>query len=368
MSNLDLDSVIEDAIQDAAIPEAAPETPDSSDSSSDLDTSQDTPETAEEAPESTTGTVSDIAIKSPASKANEANKAPEDDFEKRFGIPQNGPTGRENRIPYSRVKKIVAKREKELEASFTPKLTELETKAKDYEGKLTQVTSQVAEFEKVMVNDHERFTNMLLSIPGYKEFLEKKFAPSAPATPTQPTAAEVAAIDPSTEMPQPDQKLSDGTMVYSMDGLKSLMAWQQAQTERKVTTGYEAKLKELSERYAPIEQQWQAQQRIQAAIPHVQAQIAEARKWPQFNENEDEIAKVLTADPKLTLESAYRQVVFPKLVSDRNTMREELLKEIKKAPTSTSVSPSGLKPSPTKGGPQSLEDVIKASIDGSGLR
>jgi len=110
--------------------------------------------------------------------------------------------------------------------------------------------------------------------------------------------------------------------------------------------------------------EWEKHQKVQAFIPQVRAQIAEAQTWPLFAEHEAEIVKALQGNDKLTLEGAYRQVVYPKLVADRTKMREEILKEVQKAPRSTaapgSASRSSAQQAPT--GPRSLEDVISDSI------
>src|SRR5882757_710187 len=116
----DLSTIIEDSITDVTLP--VPET--------DLDLS---PEPVE--PMEVTSAVE------PVNDPIEAPEAPLDDFDKKFGLTPTSPTGRENRIPYSRVKKITEKAvtdaksswQKDLEASHTPitKYQELETKNRD---------------------------------------------------------------------------------------------------------------------------------------------------------------------------------------------------------------------------------------------
>lgn len=291
------------------------------------------------------------AVQSPAAKTE--IKAEPDDFEKKYGIPSNSASGRENRIPYSRVKKITEKavndRVKELEATFNPKLSDFETKVKGYEAQL----GKVAEFEKNMVNDPKAFLNWLATnIPAYADIFKGLASPSAAqVTDKAPTPDD---------MPQPDQKFSDGSMAYSPEGLKALNQWNRDLARKEAR---EEIMGEVSKRYAPIEEQWKAQEHLKAVVPQIQAQITEARTWPQFNENEADIVKALQADSKLSLESAYRQVVFPRITSDRNKMREELLKEIKKAPTSTSAPAGSTKPEKSTG-PRSIEAIIRESIAG----
>lgn len=283
-----------------------------------------------------------------------------DDFEKKFGIPGMAASGRENRIPYSRVKKISEKAAADAVAAktkeFEPQLAEYKTKVEDYEGRL----QKVHEFEQIMTTDPDQFLNMLAQLPIYKPFFDRlnEILTQPPATAqAQPDAP--AADD----MPAPTQELSDGTFVYSMDGLKELNAWNRAQARKET-------LAEVEKQFGPMAKEWNehraAQQRMNTIIPQVQQQITDARTWPLFNEHEAEIIKALQDNQKLSLEGAYRQIVYPKLVADRGKMREEILREVQKAPRATSVvapaSKAGVQPEST--GPRALEDVIGDAIKG----
>ena len=338
-----IEEIIEDSIQEAEVPELAPEP---------------TPDPSLEATEAPTEPVEEPTEPDPASTevpSPAAPKAPVDDFEKKFGIPPQSSSGRENRIPYSRVKKItekaVADARKEWETGSAPKLQEYEAKLKEYEPKIkdyeTRLT-QVAEFERIMLEDKPRFVNMLLSIPGYQELFAGQATPS-----TQPTPEPVT-----DDMPLPDQSLPDGSKVYSMDGLKALLAWQSKQVEARVT-------KQMEDRYRPIEDDYRQYQKVQSVIPHVQKQIAEARTWPLFNENEAEITKALQDNPSFNLERAYQTVVWPKMQAQRDQIRQEVLAEIKKAPKSTAAPSTSVRVAPVPStGPRKLEDVINDAIKG----
>lgn len=338
----DLHEIIEDSITDAEAP---------------IET--DAVET--EAPvEDVVKEVVDTPVDEPVTDEVASPAADKDDFEKKFGIPGTAASGRENRIPYSRVKKISEKAALDAVTAkvkeFEPQLVERDTKIKDYEGRL----ERVAQFEQVMVNDVEQFTGMLRQLPSWKGFFEKY--DGAIAGQTQGQVAQAAETPVTGDMPAPDQQLGDGTMVYSMDGLKALLKWQADQSE---TRAVDRVTKQIEERYKPMESEWQAHQKVQAIIPQVQSQIADARTWPQFNENENEIVKALQGNDKLSLEGAYRQVVYPKLVADRTRMREEILKEVQKAPRATSAPSTSSKSTPvTPTGPRSTEDVIYEAIKG----
>lgn len=293
-------------------------------------------------------------VPSPAPKAAE-------DFDKKYGLTPNAASGRENRIPYSRVKKISekavndAKSEwtKGLETSHVPteKYQEVETRAKDYEARLTQV----AEFERIMTEEPVRFLKTLIDkIPAYAQI----FNQGQTQTPAEAQAPQAPVSD---DMPLPDQELSDGSKVYSLEGLRTLNAWNREQARKET-------LAEVEKRFGPLEQDYQNYQRVQAVIPQVQAQIAEARQWPLFNESEEEVVKALQANPNWSLERAYQQVVWPKMQANRDQIRQDVLREVKQAPRSTSVQagPTKAAPAPSTG-PRSMEDVIAESIRTSGL-
>jgi len=206
----DMETVIEDAVQDSITPEP-------------IDTSLDT--SSEVVEDTSTETVDEpssdqLEVKQTGEDlADAAVEAVEDEFGKKFGLQSQGVTGRENRIPSSRVKKIVAKAEsedqtaaqKEFETQFQPKIAEFETKVRDYEERLTRV----AQFENILENDPKTFLNMLSEVPAYKPFFD--YISQLSQTPAQQQQPPVLG----SEMPQPDQTLTDGSKVYSMEAYRS---------------------------------------------------------------------------------------------------------------------------------------------------
>lgn len=389
--NVDLEDVITDAVNDSySNTDTASETPEyetSADSPmripEDDHTSESEPEPVVEATEEPSESP-DIAVASPGARqqtAAEAAPKTQDDFERLAGVPQLGIGGRENRIPYSRVKKITEKAVSEVaEAVLGRKLAqgekavdvvkahvaqlpELQTKVSDYETRL----DRVGEFESVMANEPERFLPMLAKIPAYREFFElvewaynARQATQQPAGATQQPQAGGNLPQPSATagdgMPEPDEELSDGSRVYSMDGLKQLLAWNAQQVESRVT-------KQVEDRYRPIESEWKERRRLEATLPVIRAQIAEAQTWPLFNENEAAITAALEANKNISLEAAYRQVVFPKLVAERNSMRQNILQEVRNAPVATSVPRvPATRPAAPNNGPRSMEDIIREAV------
>lgn len=349
MSSADLEQIIADSVNDANL-----ET-ETVDSTSEVETSPETPVEATETASEETSEVeagedtTSVEVESPAARAAKQEK---DTLE---GIPAHGASGRENRIPHSRVTKMVAKAVKDAEDKFAPKLQEYESKVADYEGRL----QKVAEFENLMINDSQKFLQLLNQLPQFQELLKPVFAP-------KPAAETVAkeAVPEDDGMPQPDYVLADGSKVYSMEGLKQLNAWNRAKAREEARNEV---LAEIDKRFGPIEKSFQAHRQFEELAPKIQAQIAEAKTWPLFNENENEITQALQQDRRLSLEGAYRKVVFPKITADRNKMREQIMAEIKKAPTSTAAPSRVVKSAPVAGGKRSLEDIVRAQAEEAGL-
>lgn len=349
----DLSDVIQDAVDDArvdTIEDSGATEVDSSDvGDSQLEASPEAVEASPDAavePEVVEAETSEVA--SPG--ALQTPDGAQFQMDKKLGIPSHT-NGRENRIPYSRVKKIVEKAEKEALAPYHKQIAELTPKIQDYESRL----NQVAQFEHVLVNEPQKFMEMLSTIPAYQGFFSAINELQQRAVGQAQQQTQTVDNDP---MPGPDDAES-GT--YTLQGLQTLLEWQSRQVESRVT-------KQVEDRYAPIRQEWDANRRLQELAPVVQAQIDDARKWPQFNENEPAIVDYLNRFPASKLEEAYRVVVLPKLQADRNSMRQQLLNEIQKAPKSTSAPAQASRPvTQTHQGARSLEDVIAEQARSAGL-
>jgi hypothetical protein len=362
----DLEQVIEDSINDSLAPAEDTTAPEETTTSVDA--------AVEETTEASAGTEVEATpesnqIASPAQKEAEATTtAQEEDFAKRFGLQSQSVTGRENRIPYSRVKKIVEKNEKdtiarvtkELESKYA-KFPEFETKLKDYEGRL----ERVAQFENILETEPKTFLGMLSQHPAYKEFFE--FVEQAVAAQEKQPAATAAPATTAPEgMPQPDATYADGTKGYSQEGLQKLLDWKEQQAVQKAIAQVEA-------RYKPIEQAWQSQEQMAKMVPIVEKQIAEARQWDKFSELEPKVVEILKNDRNISLERAYVKAYQEatlaersKLTTDRNTIRSEVLAELKKKPASSATTAGAVKPTPAATGPKSMEEIIRESLEQAG--
>ena len=364
----DMDEVVTEAVEDAHA-----STGDSFDTAG--DTSTDTQETAQGAAGEDASAAQTLASGQTDDQTQEDTETQVDEFSKRFGIPNQSVTGRENRIPYSRVKKIVEKAQKdealrltkEMETKFQPQLTEYQTKVQDYEGRL----QKVAEFEQVMENDPQRMLGLLSQLPAYKPFFDwvNQLSSGAPQQDGQTGQTTQAPV--SSGMPQPDVSLQDGSKVYSMEGLQKLLDWQGRQT--KDTAVREAE-ERIAKRYAPIEQRWQQEERMAQVVPQIERQIADARKWDKFSDLEPRVIEFLKTDRNLSLEGAYIRAYQESVASerdkftvDRNKMRSEILQEVKKRPTSTSVPGASARSTADQDGSESMDDLIRADLARRGL-
>lgn len=340
----DLESIIQTAVN-----ESKADTAESNDSP--IETVIETPETAE-----TTETV----VETPPVEGTTTEKvadapgivAEEDLFAKEHGLnPKDKAGTRENRIPYSNVKKIVGNAEAKLaeavlgrplatgEKAFdvvkthVARIPELETKVQGYETELQTIRS----VEAIMTDDCERFLQMLPMVnPRYAELLAGKVAP-----------AEVKPDLTATPMPQPDYDLGEGKgKTYSEQGLQKLMDWRDQQTEARVIKTMEARLKPLTSK-AEAEAQWQAM------IPKIQARVDDARKnWEGFKDNETEILAAVnaanTANQQITLHDAYIRVINKKHkefitsnTANEDKIRKKVIEEINKRPSGTSTVSTG---------------------------
>lgn len=366
----DLEAVIQESIEDVTLPP-------------DTDSSLPSPEGAQaDVPAETAGAEPVEGAADGVGGADGANvhkPADKDEFEARWGITPQTIGGRENRIPYSRVKKITSNAERELaELALGRKFTkeELEKKGfkahdfvKEHVGKIPTMEAKIRDyedrfqrvqkFENIMVNEPEKFVEMLSSLPAYRPFfdaIEKAFQiiQGGGQVPQQAHPQQQSQED---QMPEPDEVLADGSRVYSLKGLAARDAWNRAQAERAI-------LQKVEEKYSPLLAEREAAKRYNSAAQAVTSKIAEARTWEHFTDNEEDITKALQRNPTWSLERAYNHVVLPKYKADRQKMREEILSELQKAPRSTAAPAGSTKPVPTTDPKRSLEDVIKDSIRG----
>lgn len=345
----DMDDAILDAVDDAYTPDTSTVTDDVTDLSG---TSADTTEAGSgfgigegEVPGAAQATAGEATTKGPQAQVAQTKQAVVDEFEKKWGIPAQSATGRENRIPHSRVKTMVTKADQE---GYLRGLKAAETKAQPQAAQLQEFTTKIQNYEQrlqrfdqladVIENDPQTFLTHLSQLPTYKPFfdaIEQAFA-GQQQTPTKPE-------DPYATMPKPDKPLPDGTMGYSDEGFRKYTDWLTQQAENRLAPKLQETVEQrVSQRMAPIEQERQQREYYAKEYRKIEDQVAEARsKLPNFEELEPEIDKILKSDPRISLDRAYAMAyqkhIVPRYQADYNQTRSRVLADLRKQPVATTV-------------------------------
>ncbi len=340
------EDVILEAIEDAELP---PDT----DTTEEVDASP-----AAEAPVEAAPTEDSTDQVSPGGRV--AAEPEMDEFQKRFGIPAMSASGRENRIPHSRVTKMIAKAEKELRESLGGEhakvLTDRDAKIKDYETRLAEVDA----FERIMTTDPDKFLQMLSQLPAYSQFFG--WVSQMAQGGAQQAAGATNAPDPYGDMPLPTREMPDGSKVYDDEGVRQLLDWNSQRTLQQAQQQFDQKL-------GPMMQDWESRQYMAKVVPQVEKKLAEARTWFGFKENEAEITKVFNANPQMSIEQAYMHVIQPRLAESDSQKKQRWMQEAQKArprtgaPTVSSkpnVTPTG---TPMIGGKVDTASIIQAEVD-----
>lgn len=355
----DLESVIANAVneardsgvQDEVLGEQLPD----ADSGDETPAEPTAPAADDPAPAAEADAAADAAVpaaKTDAEKKTPAADASADDIDT---IPERDATGRINRIPHTRVKAIVATGVKKAEAAWeAAKLKPVAEKVTAYEQRLERVGA----VEKIMFEDQPRFLEILKTIPGYSELLG--------GTAAKPAAAATPAVDPADEFKEP-MPAPDGDGGYTPEGLQALLDWT---TRRATHNAVRETEKRLGARIKPFEERDAAARANHEMAQKTWSLIDQATaEWEGFKEHASEILDVLKQDTagRLSLQDAYRQVVIPKFKADRQRVREEVLKELEKAPRSTAAGGTGAvsrvaAAAAAAAGPRDLEDVIRESL------
>lgn len=260
--------------------------------------------------------------------------------------PRNKGKKVENKLPHSRVKKMVEKARKAMREAAD---AEWKAKHEPLETELTSVREAIAGLNQLAMTDPDGFlAELAKNMPIYKEFVRQ-------------AKREEAKADDDPE-PQPDVPNDKGEMVgYSISQAKKLMSW----TARQEVKGVK---KELEPTVAAVRssQQTAEDQRKQAALEaqyeaSATQQLEEAQKWPGYKEHEAEIQKTFLENKKLRLYDAYISVVVPKLQRAATDARATVLEELKTAPVDTSIGRAAAPEKDTEK-PQSTEDIARQVI------
>ncbi len=234
----------------------------------------------------TTGSTTPSAPSEPTAPLTTTEK---DELAEMLGIQGDGTTKWTTRVNYSKVHKAVkALQAKQAEAHAAA--------LKSHEDASASTRQQIERFDS-MVNNPDQLLRALAAVnPAYAAFV-KGAAPAATGTPTR---------------------------IETIEDLNRVIDAQVA-----------ARLK-------PIETERAAAQFEAQAIPKIKGMLADAQTWPLFKENQQEIQKAVAAlpqnlAPEVVLRMAYQSIVLPKLAANRDTVRAEVMAELKNHPHSSTV-------------------------------
>lgn len=269
------------------------------------------PDSAEAASTTTASTV-------PGSTTQTAPQAEIDELAQALGITDQGKGKWTARVAYSKLHKVIKERDEKRKA-------EHEAALRQSSEQFANVQRQIAEFDRMVASPEHLLSALAQVHPAYGAYLARSGAAPAPSqahdTPPQfNTAAD-------------------------------LQQYVQSQIDRHV-----------SERLAPIERERQSRQVLEAAIPRVRQQLAEAEKLPMFSESKAEILAALQKNPEMGLHDAYMSIVVPKLAAGRDQVRQDVLAELKSRPHSTTVTSTVSGRAVSDAEPASTEDIVRAAI------
>jgi hypothetical protein len=256
----------------------------------------------------------------------------EDDLAAELGLgkPPDDPKKKaqwwKSRVPYSQVNKIVKAREKKL----ADKIAGYDTRFAD-----------VAKVEKFIQESPAEYAKTLANM--FPDSYGKLFAPilgqhDGKAAPVVPAVEDLG------EMPGPNLTLSDGSMTYDLEGLRARDEWVVKKTKQDVLQAFKPQMDFLDKQKTDAEKaaettrtQQQQEAHDKAVLKAKDDAIADLMTWDYVTEAD--LEPILTAASKLpanlnmhqALNTAYRQVVLPRVKADKDKMRAEILKEQKAA-------------------------------------
>lgn len=167
--------------------------------------------------------------------------------------------------------------------------------------------------------------------------------------------------------PTPDTLNPDGTMGYSAEAAEKLVEWRIAKERQE----YQKELKSLRDEISPIKSEREAREAYSQSLTKMGKRLEEARAtWPEFTTYEKDMRAALEANPTWGLEEAYRAVVTPKLVANREAIRAEERKKVieelnAKGRAGRALAP-GQQPAAAaaadSGAPRSTADIIRETL------
>lgn len=274
---------------------------------------------------------------------------------------------RENRIPYSRTRKIIGNALKKQGEGHTAAVTELNTKLTAQEGELVNFRRA----DSLAAKDPDRYMEVLATInPAFKAYV-KGGAAATGADGKPVVAAAAGASKDLGPKPGPDIKYTDGSTAFSPEQLEKREEWlvksaiQQAKVEAEAAA--EAKYGPLAKNFEGIQASEAQHARIMGVIQTEQQHWGDDFPKPGSAE-EKQVNDLLKADGKMSLRAAIHKVVIGNAKAGRTKIREEVLTEINGRKGASSGAPAAKKVVADPNEVKSLDEVIRESIAAAGLK
>jgi hypothetical protein len=304
----------------------------------------------------------------------------EDELDKELqelGIQSKDGQGRESRIRYGRVRKMLDNQKKKLTAELTgthaKSSGELRTQIQQRDERLQHVDAT----NRIIVQNPGFYLQTLMSVrPEYKQAILDLASQMGGGGTVQPgqQPAKPGADDP---MPQPDASYPDGTPGYSLKGLEARDAWNRRQAVREVEGRFDQKygqpLERINQENRMSAERTLHQNRVQANVNRAQevyGQLFTDDFGTLGNIKKDSAVMAMMqrhTDPQtgqcsISFQDACAMALIPKLQADRNKVREDVIEEIRKRPAAAKRSTPAAQVSSTPTAPQNLEDVIAGEM------
>lgn len=269
---------------------------------------------------------------------------------------------RENRIPYSRMRKII-------ENALKKKATVYETELNGTKEKLTKAEEKAQRLEAVhalVETDADRYMELLVALhpDKYRKFVmpQQKIEQVQPKPVVQPL--------PETP-PEPDHKFEDGSMGYTQQGHQKLLDWYRSKAKEEAIAEAERR---MDEKYGPILKDREVAMQELQLKPKIDAQIARATKiWGKdFSDDfakgeKSEILAYLRQNRAVPFDAAVAAVLRPRTQPDRDRIRKELMDELNERPAAAAKTVPSAKKAEASNLPRTREDIIRDAMAAAGL-
>jgi hypothetical protein len=250
-----------------------------------------------------------------AEKKQETKEPSEEDELKAIEAELAGkePKLKKGAIPTSRHQAVLTRERRKHEAE----ITKIKDQLKPFESK--DVKEKIAAADLAEHNPTVFLRKVLLNDPRYKAEIDALVQERLGET-TKETKPATTAVD--EERPKPDIVLSDGSIVYSREQNEKLVQWHVDQLKK----DHADELTKLRKEIDPLLATHKNATALGSSMTKMQKVLDAARTtWPQFKENEAAMRAEMQkpGNERMSLEDAYRTVVIPTLLTDREKIRAE---------------------------------------------